>query len=499
MNSDTPLHKLHTFFGLLYAQVRDYATRDDLWQVDAKRIAACFKATPASWEEALTTVHEAQRLITLQHAHLGHNPDFKQALAEVETPLWRDFHEPPADRSLQDALADRLYFHPPGPDAHDRAAFIMGSEARYIGARLITKAIEDAIDFTFDIADPNFDRLVLRHMDAAHIPDLGEWKKSLFHGVSKRISATVITPREELIDHPAEKSRLLAEEMQEVSEQIRSGAIDFALTKIPTPADAEIDGFEYEDYIGLFFELCDQPWDYIDRAHQKLIAKLDAGRDLHFTNDKGTDLHMELMDEKGRPFTFCNSLVARNIPGSEVFSAPRKDSVNGTIMAPGWFNYSAGKYIRDLTLHFKDGYLYDYHAEEGGVHFQDFLDRHPGNRYVGEIGIGTNPHLRHHVLNGLLVEKISGSFHVALGSCYTMTEYQGARVYVDNGNTATPDHWDITTMLRRYRGDIELDGEKIMKDGRFTDPGLDVLNDGWAAVPAQDRPGYWKDFTGYTD
>ena len=31
-----------------------------------------------------------------------------------------------------------------------------------------------------------------------------------------------------------------------------------------------------------------------------------------------------------------------------------------------------------------------------------------GVRYLGEIGIGTNPHLRRHVVNGLLVEKIGG-------------------------------------------------------------------------------------------
>ena len=78
-----------------------------------------------------------------------------------------------------------------------------------------------------------------------------------------------------------------------------------------------------------------------------------------------------------------------------------------------------------------------------------------------------------------------------------MTEYCGVPVHVDNGNIDNAHHWDITTLLYGKDGTIETDGEIIMKDGRFTDPELAVLNEGWAAVPVADRPAYWKDFEGY--
>ena len=130
-------------------------------------------------------------------------------------------------------------------------------------------------------------------------------------------------------------------------------------------------------------------------------------------------------------------------------------------------------------------------AEKGVEHFTAFIERDPGNRYVGELGIGTNPHLKQHVVNGLLVEKIGGSFHLALGGAYEMTDYMGQPVHVDNGNRSK-DHWDVTTMLHGAGGAIYLDGRQIMENGFFKDRRLGVLNKGWNAVPESQRPEYWR-------
>ncbi len=136
-------------------------------------------------------------------------------------------------------------------------------------------------------------------------------------------------------------------------------------------------------------------------------------------------------------------------------------------------------------------------AEEDAL-FQSHLDRDPNNYYIGEIGIGTNPYLKAHIANTLLVEKIGGQFHLALGGCYTMTDYVGDPVHVNNGNhTANGDHWDIATMLYGREGRIYLDGRLIMDHGRFLDPQYAVLNDGWAAVPAEKRPAHRQDLQAF--
>jgi aminopeptidase len=241
------------------------------------------------------------------------------------------------------------------------------------------------------------------------------------------------------------------------------------------------------------FELCDQPDAWIEKANNLLIERLNKTSTIRFTNKDGTDVSMSLIDTDGRHFTFANSQTKRNIPGSEVFSAPRIDSINGVIVSKGKFlaGQDETKQIINLTRHFKDGLLTSFTAEKGAEYFQGFLDRDPQNYRVGELGIGTNPHLKRHVANGLLVEKISGSFHTAHGHAYTMTEYLGTPVHMNNGNTSI-DHWDITTML----GDMYLDGEIIMKNGLYLPAELDVLNRGWNAVPVAERPAQWRDYKG---
>jgi len=264
-----------------------------------------------------------------------------------------------------------------------------------------------------------------------------------------------------------------------------SGEMFYTLTQIPTLKDSVIDQIPYSEYLTLFFEMCDQPWDQIGAAQAQLIAEFNAAKIVHITNNDGTDITMDIDG-----FTFANSLIAKNVPGSELFSAPRIDSTNGTIVAKGRFTRGE-QVIENLNLTFKDGVLVDYHADIGQDIFEHIINIDEGARRIGELGIGTNPHLKRHVANGLLVEKIGGSFHVALGAAYTYTEYMGVPVKMDNGNVSAL-HWDITTMLYGKDGRITLDGRVMMEDGFWTDPRYDVLNRGWAALPPGDVPDYWR-------
>jgi len=260
------------------------------------------------------------------------------------------------------------------------------------------------------------------------------------------------------------------------------------LTTIPTSRVSAIDGIPLEEYAKLYFLMCDQPWDLIKEAQGRLIETLNAGKVLQFTNADGTDLSMNIDG-----FTFCNSTIARNIPGSEVFSAPHIDSTQGVIVAKGRFavKEEAGTVIENLTLRFDKGQLVEWIAEKGQEDFDHALSVDAGAKRIGEIGIGTNPYLKKHLTSILLAEKIGGSFHVALGDAYTMTDYMGDPVNVDNGNRSLL-HWDITTMLWGKEGRMILDGRPIMENGVFTDKGLDIINHGWQCVPFEARPAIWQ-------
>jgi aminopeptidase len=197
-------------------------------------------------------------------------------------------------------------------------------------------------------------------------------------------------------------------------------------------------------------------------------------------------------------------VVAKNLPGSEFFSSALREGVNGTLVSNGKFQFRNSGTIEDITLVFNDGRIVDFDARVGKEALAKIIDadkdKGEGSRYLGELGIGTNPHLRRHLINALLVEKVSGSFHLAIGACYTYTSYEGEPVKIQNGNSsANGVHWDITTLLRGNGGHIELmydtDGgevkESVQQNGNWLVKGTEVLNDGWEALPADQRPAWW--------
>ncbi len=138
-----------------------------------------------------------------------------------------------------------------------------------------------------------------------------------------------------------------------------------------------------------------------------------------------------------------------------------------------------------------NGEIVEGFAEEGNEEFQKII-KTPGANFFGEIGIGTNPHLRQQFLDGLLVEKVGGSFHMAIGDAYKYTDYNGKPVNLNNGNESKV-HWDITTMLRGQESEMIVDGETVQKNGQWIDPEISVLNEGWGALSSERQPKRWTE------
>lgn len=490
----TALPFLHNFDTELTALLRGRTVyRDDIRRVRDELRALTRESDP---DTILQTAHEVGRLMTIHKAGLGNNQAFYTALHALALPSWRDMRDmDAAPQEMQVKLAAQLYNVEQQKDYG--AMILIGDRSRLIAHELLKRLIADNIPFWPQFEDTDFKNLVLTHARRDGIKRLAAFDIAINAKANKKMIAIPNGGPAPAVDAPRDKRLLYATECRPMRLRTANGDMFFTLTCFPTEEDAQRDEIPYEDYMRLYFEMCDQPWDAIEQAQALLIKQFNKAETVRFTNNDGTDVTMSLVDHDGSHFTFCNSVIAKNIPGAEIFSAPRRDSVNGTIVAKGKFSPrdTGDTIIENLTMHFKDGYLFDFSADKGAAHFQDYLDKDSANRWVGELGIGTNPHLKKHVMNTLLVEKIGGSFHVALGNAYTFTEYAGHPVKVDNGNQSLY-HWDITTMLIGKGGRIELDGHAIMADGKFLAPELDVLNRGWAAIPAQERPDYWKDYQG---
>jgi aminopeptidase len=89
------------------------------------------------------------------------------------------------------------------------------------------------------------------------------------------------------------------------------------------------------------------------------------------------------------------------------------------------------------------------------------LDTDAGSRFLGECAIGTNYDITRYTRNTLFDEKIGGTVHFAVGAGYPET---------GNSNSSGL-HWDMVVDLRTG-GHIEIDGQRISENGRFTRDGF---------------------------
>jgi aminopeptidase len=114
-----------------------------------------------------------------------------------------------------------------------------------------------------------------------------------------------------------------------------------------------------------------------------------------------------------------------------------------------------------VKLTFRNGKVTDATAAKGQEFLISMLDMDAGSRFLGECAIGTNYDITRYTRNTLFDEKIGGTVHFALGAGYP-----------ESGNTNQSGlHWDMVVDLRQG-GYVEVDGEKIVVDGRFTREGF---------------------------
>ena len=74
------------------------------------------------------------------------------------------------------------------------------------------------------------------------------------------------------------------------------------------------------------------------------------------------------------------------MPTEEVFTLPKRDGVNGTVVSSKPLSYG-GNLINDFSLTFKDGKVIDFSAKEGGDVLKQLLDSDESAKYLGEVAL----------------------------------------------------------------------------------------------------------------
>lgn len=265
----------------------------------------------------------------------------------------------------------------------------------------------------------------------------------------------------ELADVPKENMRMYEQLYRNpVHMEQRVKKTKWVILRYPSPSMAQLANMSTESFEDFYFDVCNLDYAKMEKAMDPLKALMDRTDKVRIVAP-GTDLSFSIKDIGSKKC--CGH---RNIPDGEVFSAPVRDSVNGTITYNAPSVYS-GVTFQNISLTFENGKIVKAESNDTD-RLNEILDTDEGARYIGEFAIGFNPHILHPMNDILFDEKIAGSLHFTPGQAYEET---------DNGNRSSV-HWDLVLIQRpEYGGgEIYFDDVLIRKDGLFVLPELTPLN-----------------------
>lgn len=261
-------------------------------------------------------------------------------------------------------------------------------------------------------------------------------------------------------DVPSDRIKLTGKIMRPVQDW-RVQKTKWVVLRWPTSAMAQQARMSTEAFEDFYFDVCT-----LDYA--RMIPGMKALKNLMQRTDKvyikgpGTDLSFSIKKISAVP---CGG--EHNIPDGEVYTAPVKNSVNGTL-AYNVPTIYRGISFDNVRLEFQNGKIIKADAGANTKQMNKILDSDSGARYIGEFSFGFNPHILHPMRDILFDEKIAGSFHFTPGQAYTDA---------DNGNRSQV-HWDMVCIQRKDYGggEIYFDNKLIRKDGLFVVEPLKKLN-----------------------
>ena len=242
-----------------------------------------------------------------------------------------------------------------------------------------------------------------------------------------------------------------------VHREIRVKKTRWCVLRWPTASMAQQAGMSTEAFEDFYFRVCTADYQAMTKAVQPLKDLMNRTDRVRITG-AGTDLSFSIKDI---PAVECTGNM--NIPDGECFTAPVRDSVNGTIAynAPTIYR---GTPFDNIKLTFEKGRVTEY-SSSNDVALGAILDSDEGARYIGEFAIAFHPFIERPMRDILFDEKIRGSLHFALGEAYEEA---------DNGNRSQI-HWDMV-LMQESGGEIFFDDVMVRKDGRFVLEELVGLN-----------------------
>ena len=234
----------------------------------------------------------------------------------------------------------------------------------------------------------------------------------------------------------------------------------WVLLNYPSIADSNKAKMTPEEFYNFAFLTMTVDYDKMYEDMLPLKRLIDKTERVRIVGPK-TDISFSI---KGMKSVICAG--ESNIPDGECFTAPIKNSVNGTITYNVPSPYD-GEIFHDVSLEFKNGQIVNF-TSNNPAKMAEIFNTDEGARYIGEFSLGLNPVIKNPMGDILYDEKIAGSLHFTPGCAYDEC---------NNGNKSNI-HWDLVLIQRKDYGGgkIYFDDVLIREDGLFVLDELKSLN-----------------------
>ncbi|MEB3103867.1 aminopeptidase [Ferviditalea candida] len=311
------------------------------------------------------------------------------------------------------------------------------------------------------LTDRSVQRALLMNATQDQMQRWAEWDLQRMQAMDAYIGIRAGENINEMADVPSDKMKHYdTHYYKPVHLEERVKRTRWVVLRYPNASMAQLASMSTEAFEDFYFNVCNLDYGKMSKAMDPLSALMNRTDKVRIVS-KGTDLTFSIKDI---PSVKCDGV--RNIPDGEVYTAPVRNSVNGTIHYNTPTIYS-GVTFEDVRFRFENGKIVEASSSDT-KRLNEILDSDEGARYIGEFSLGFNPYIKKPMKDILFDEKIDGSLHFTPGQAYEEA---------DNGNRSTI-HWDLVLIQRpEYGGgEVYFDDVLIRKDGRFVIKELEDLN-----------------------
>ena len=328
---------------------------------------------------------------------------------------------------------------------------------------LVQKAARRGAFPLVETKDTRITRDLIRNASETQMRLIGDCELHRMSQVQAYIGLRGARNINEMADVPLEKMNLFNTHVfKPVHMECRIRKTKWCVLRLPNASMAQQAGMSTEAFENFYFDVCNLDYARLARSLRPLVERMEQAREVQITGP-GTDLRFSI---EGIPVVPCAGEM--NIPDGEVFTAPVRESVEGTVQFNTPTVYQ-GHSFDGVRLTFRSGKIVEAHCSGGDPKkLHRILDTDEGSSYIGEWSIGCNPRILNPMRDILFDEKIAGSFHLTPGNAYDEA---------DNGNHSKV-HWDLVQIQRTEYGGgtIAFDGVPIRVDGRFVPEELHPLD-----------------------